>query len=57
MKKRLKRIWKVCFCLLLMIILVNVLVPLFCRKPDETYAKKLRETELICVQMKTVQNY
>ena len=45
MKKRLKRIWKVCFCLLLMLILVNVLVPLFCRKPDETYARKLRETE------------
>ena len=45
MKKRFKRIWKVCFCFLLMIILVNVLVPLFCRKPDETYAKKLRETE------------
>ena len=45
MKKQLKRIWKVCFCFLLMVILVNVLVPLFCRKPDETYAKKLRETE------------
>ena len=45
MKKRFKRIWKVCFCFLLMIILVNVLEPLFCRKPDETYAKKLRETE------------
>ena len=45
MKKILKRIWKVCFCFLLMIILVNVLEPLFCRKLDETYAKKLRETE------------
>ena len=45
MKKILKRIGKVCFCFLLMIILVNVLEPLFCRKPDETYAKKLRETE------------
>ena len=45
MKKILKRIWKVCFCFLLMVILVNVLVPLFCRKPDETYARKLRETE------------
>lgn len=47
MKKILKRIGKVCFCFLLMIILVNVLEPLFCRKPDETYAKKLRETEFI----------
>ena len=44
-EKILKRIWKVCFCFLLMVILVNVLVPLFFRKPDETYAKKLRKTE------------
>ena len=45
MKKILKRIGKV-FCLfLLIVVLVNVLSPLFCRKPDEKYVESLRETE------------
>ena len=45
MKKILKRTGKV-FCLfLLIVVLVNVLSPLFCRKPDEKYVESLRETE------------
>ena len=45
MKKVLKRTGKV-FCLfLLIVVLVNVLSPLFCRKPDEKYVESLRETE------------
>lgn len=45
MKKILKRTGKV-FCLfLLIVVLVNVLLPLFCRKPDEKYVENLRETE------------
>ena len=45
MKKILKRTGKV-FCLfLLIVVLVNVLLPLFCRKPDEKYVESLRETE------------
>ena len=45
MKKILKRTGKV-FCLfLLIVVLVNVLSPLFCRKPNEKYVESLRETE------------
>ena len=45
MKKILKRIGKI-FCLfLLIVVLVNILSPLFCRKPDETYVESLRKTE------------
>ena len=45
MKKILKRTGKV-FCLfLLIVVLVNVLSPLFCRKPDEKYVESLRKTE------------
>ena len=46
MKKILKRTGKV-FCLfLLIVVLVNVLSPLFCRKPDETYVESLREDRI-----------
>ena len=45
MKKILKRTGKV-FCLfLLIVVLVNVLLPLFCRKPDEKYVENLKKTE------------
>ena len=45
MKKILKRTGKV-FCLfLLIVVLVNVLSPLFCRKPDEKYVENLKKTE------------
>ena len=45
MKKILKRTGKI-FCLfLLIVVLVNILSPLFCRKPDETYVESLRKTE------------
>ena len=45
MKKILKRTGKV-FCLfLLIVVLVNVISPLFCRKPDEKYVESLRKTE------------
>ena len=44
MKKILKRTGKI-FCLfLLIVVLVNILSPLFCRKPDETYVVSLRKT-------------
>ena len=40
MKKILKRTGKI-FCLfLLIVVLVNILSPLFCRKPDETYVER-----------------
>ena len=45
LKKTMKKIGKIFLCFLLVVALVNILAPLFCRKPDETYAKKLRETE------------
>ena len=45
MKKIIKRTGKI-FCLfLLIVVLVNILSPLFCRKPDETYVESLRKTE------------
>ena len=45
MKKILKRTGKI-FCLfLLIVVLVNILSPLFCRKSDETYVESLRKTE------------
>ena len=44
-EKILKRTGKV-FCLfLLIVVLVNVLLPLFCRKPDEKYVENLKKTE------------
>ena len=30
---------------LLIVVLVNVLLPLFCRKPDEKYVENLKKTE------------
>lgn len=45
MKKILRRICKVVFCFLLIAVLVNILAPLFCRKPDKTYGEMLRKTE------------
>ena len=46
MKKILKRTGKI-FCLfLLIVVLVNILSPLFCRKPDETYVESLREDRI-----------
>ena len=45
MKKISRRICKVVFCFLLIAVLVNILAPLFCRKPDETYGEMLRKTE------------
>ena len=44
-KTIIKRILKIFLCLLLLVVLVNVLAPLFCRKPDEEFARKLTETE------------
>ena len=40
-----KKILKIFLCLLLLVVLVNVLVPLFCRKPDEEFAENLKKTE------------
>ena len=42
-----KRILKIFLCLLLLVVLVNVLAPLFCRKPDEEFAEKLKKTEFM----------
>lgn len=43
--KSIKKIWKIFLYLLLLIVLVNVLAPLFCKKPDETYTENLKKTE------------
>ena len=43
--KSLKKIRKIFLYLLLLIVLVNVLAPLFCPKPDEAYTKNLKKTE------------
>ena len=40
-----KKILKLFLCLLLMVVLVNVLAPLFCKKPDEEFAENLKKTE------------
>lgn len=44
-KKTIKRAGKIFLWLLLAVVLVNVLAPLFCRKPDEKYAQTLQQTE------------
>ncbi len=40
-----KRVGKIFLWFLLIVVLVNVLAPLFCRKPDEKYLETLRQTE------------
>lgn len=45
LKKTMKRTGKIFLCFLLVVALVNILAPLFCRKPDEKYAENLRQTE------------
>ncbi len=40
-----KKIVKLFLCFLLMVALVNVLAPLFCKKPDEEFAENLKQTE------------
>ena len=42
-----KKILKLFLCLLLMVVLVNVLAPLFCKKPDEEFAENLKKTESV----------
>ena len=43
-KKILKRIWKIFLCLLLIVVLANVFLPLYCKKPDVEYEEKLKQT-------------
>ena len=45
MKKTFKRFGLVFCYFLLIVVLVNVLTPLFCRKPDKNYAEQLKKTE------------
>ena len=45
LKKTMKRTGKIFLCFLLVVALVNILAPLFCRKPDEKYAENLQLTE------------
>lgn len=40
-----KRVGKIFLWFLLIVVLVNVLAPLFCRKPDEKYLETLQQTE------------
>ena len=44
-KKTIKRILKIVLCFVLIVALVNILAPLFCRKPDEKYAENLKQTQ------------
>ena len=44
-KKTIKRILKVVLCFVLIVALVNILAPLFCREPDEKYAENLKQTQ------------
>ncbi len=44
-KKFLKKVWRAFLLFLLLVVLVNVLAPLFCRKPDENYEESLKQTE------------
>ena len=45
MKKLLKKAGKAILLFLLIVVVVNVLLPLFCKKPDKEYAENLRKTE------------
>ena len=45
MKKLLKKVGKAILLFLLIVVVVNVLLPLFCKKPDKEYAENLRKTE------------
>ena len=44
-KKIIKRILKIVLCFVLIVALVNILAPLFCREPDEKYAENLKQTQ------------
>ena len=44
LKKTMKKIGKIFLCFLV-VALVNILAPLFCKKPDGKYAKNLQQTE------------
>ena len=50
LKKTMKKIGKIFLCFLLVVALVNILAPLFCKKPDGKYAKNLQQTELLLRQ-------
>lgn len=44
-KKNLKRIRNIFLWFLLIVVLVNVFAPLYCRKPDEKFVETLKQTE------------
>ena len=44
MKKLFKKVGKAILLFLLIVVVVNVLLPLFCKKPDKEYAENLRKT-------------
>ena len=45
MKQILKRTGLVFCCFLLIVVTANILIPLFCKKPDKNYAEQLSRTE------------
>ena len=45
MKRFFKRTGFIFCCLLLVVVMANILIPLFCKNPDENYAEKLSRTE------------
>lgn len=45
MKQILKRTGLVFCCFLLVVVMANILIPLFCKKPDKNYAEQLSRTE------------
>ena len=45
MKKNLKRIRNIVLWLLLIVVLVNVFAPLYCKKPDTKFEETLKQTE------------
>lgn len=45
MKQILKRTGFVFCCFLLVVVTANILIPLFCKKPDKNYAEQLSRTE------------
>ena len=45
MKRFFKRTELIFCCLLLVVVMANILIPLFCKNPDENYAEKLSRTE------------
>lgn len=45
MKQILKRTGLVFCCFLLVVVTANILIPLFCKKPDKNYAEQLSRTE------------